>query len=479
MESEGWNKIVYPVSINYRRHWGEWEAIRELVQNSMDSGSKYYIIQDEDGLTIRDYGSGLQVKHLLFGVSEKPKGARGQFGEGLKIALIVLKRNGYDIQIRTKGLEICCDVTILEGEKVLVLKYRKNGLSFKGTEIKIKGYKGSTFSDNFVNGNKDIAHESRIFGQIIRENPPRLYVKDIYIQDLDNAAFSYNCFRQTNPDGTGAGVKLEESRGVADPFYLKYEIGYLWSTVSDQSLWEEYFRAVKDRKWEKDLKFRGYNCEDNIPKRKKIIRAAFLKVFGQNAVVKTDSDWSREAKWRGANIIEGFDNWDHEELIKCLPTDKEYVINDAKAKDVRVEDKDLTQEEYKNLKLARELAKKVMRRDFKVNAYLMERAAGKAMGDEIRLDRRILRNLEDTLSTLIHELAHEKYNSKDLTAEMLRSVQKVGAELLSFYLKTMFEAGVLVQRVGKYHQYRISLPKKVAEDLGLWKGDRIKVSIIQ
>jgi len=478
LEVEGWNKIVYPVSINYRRHWGLWESIREIVQNAMDAG-EYEIIQEEDDLVIRDYGKGLQVRHLLFGVSEKPKGSRGQFGEGLKIALIVLKREGYDVEIKTKGLEIRCDVATLEGEKVLVLKYRKNGLDFRGTEVKIKGYRGSTFQDNFVNGNKDVVHESKEFGQIIRENPPRLYVKDIYIQDLDNAAFSYNCYRQQNPDGSGVGVRLEESRGVADPFYLKYEIGYLWSTVSDETLWEELFKAIKDKKWERNLKFTGSLSSIRLQKRKKVIRKAFLKVYGPDSVVKTDHEWGREAKWRGAKVVEDFDSWDHEELIKCLPTDKEYVIKDAQAKDVRVEDKDLTQEEFKNLELARELAKKVMRRDFKVNAYLMERAAGKAMGDEIRLDRRILSSLEDTLSTLIHELAHEKYNSKDLTAEMLRSVQKVGAELLSFYLKTMFEAGVLVQRVGKYHQYRISLPKKIAEDLGLWKGDRIKVSIIQ
>ena len=113
-------QIIYPITLEYRKHWKEWEAIRELIQNALDSDKQTTRIYKQDGnLIIEDKGKGLQVKHLLLGISEKQdkENTRGQFGEGLKIALIVLKRLGYDVEIISNNLHCTIDTIDIEGEK--------------------------------------------------------------------------------------------------------------------------------------------------------------------------------------------------------------------------------------------------------------------------------------------------------------------------------------------------------------------------
>ena len=140
------NEMIYPMSLNYRNEWNDWEAIREIVQNMMDSNSKFSIKQTDTGLLLKDNGTGIRKKHLLLGVSEKEEGARGKFGEGLKLALVVLKRLGYGITIRTKNLKIKVDTSKIEGETCLKLKFDEKPNDMIGTEIFIEGYHGETFN---------------------------------------------------------------------------------------------------------------------------------------------------------------------------------------------------------------------------------------------------------------------------------------------------------------------------------------------
>jgi len=100
--AEGWRTITYPISLQYRKEWGMWEAIREIKQNALDECGGFIETRYSDGLEIRDKGNGLAVRHLLFGVSDKDGvTTRGKFAEGLKIAMVVCLRNNsmfsYDL----------------------------------------------------------------------------------------------------------------------------------------------------------------------------------------------------------------------------------------------------------------------------------------------------------------------------------------------------------------------------------------------
>ena len=95
-----------PISLNYVESWGVREAIREILQNSIDANKNgYYKKIDYDDntevLTITNEGAKLSVSSLVLGGSSK-RDMDNQIGhesEGYKLALVVLLRNGYDVTI--------------------------------------------------------------------------------------------------------------------------------------------------------------------------------------------------------------------------------------------------------------------------------------------------------------------------------------------------------------------------------------------
>lgn len=102
--------IDFPISANYVKRWGVWEAIREILQNAMDAHEQGYEMDVtfdvlDTALAVRNRNVKLSRHALLLGESSKGQNSRGQYGEGLKLALLVLVRAGYAIDLHT-GNEI-------------------------------------------------------------------------------------------------------------------------------------------------------------------------------------------------------------------------------------------------------------------------------------------------------------------------------------------------------------------------------------
>jgi hypothetical protein len=90
----------------YAAKWGLAEAARELIQNALDSGSpfEWEFIKQDNGLKtlkLRSEFSTLSAEHLLLGKTSKAddESSIGSFGEGFKIALLVLTRLDYPVRI--------------------------------------------------------------------------------------------------------------------------------------------------------------------------------------------------------------------------------------------------------------------------------------------------------------------------------------------------------------------------------------------
>lgn len=91
-----------PLSRDYVRHWGYLEAIRELLQNAIDSDSKFEWAYGPGWLSITSRLATLLPSTLLLGATSKAEAADkiGSFGEGYKIALLVLAREGFSVEVR-------------------------------------------------------------------------------------------------------------------------------------------------------------------------------------------------------------------------------------------------------------------------------------------------------------------------------------------------------------------------------------------
>ena len=96
-------KYELSLSRNYVSNWGVEEAIRELLQNAKDSNGEEKIDIDKSSgtITITNKNTSIPSSTLLLGNTSKKDDLDkiGQFGEGYKLAILVLLREGKDISI--------------------------------------------------------------------------------------------------------------------------------------------------------------------------------------------------------------------------------------------------------------------------------------------------------------------------------------------------------------------------------------------
>jgi hypothetical protein len=126
-KSEQIQWLQYPISGNYCRTWTVVEALRELIANAIDSLAEVEISFKKDILTITDKGEGFSTRSLVIGESEHGKSDQqiGQFGEGLKIAMLVLakKKNTWRLSSTQFGIP--------------EIRMRDNGLGVETLEVGI------------------------------------------------------------------------------------------------------------------------------------------------------------------------------------------------------------------------------------------------------------------------------------------------------------------------------------------------------
>jgi hypothetical protein len=109
--NENRKKYVLPLSPDYVSHWGLWEAVREIYQNALDEVEAPSLAQirfSDDALYISTPTGKLTPDTLVLGKTSKrnKSQSRGKFGEGYKLALLVLARLGHRVTIRTND-QVC------------------------------------------------------------------------------------------------------------------------------------------------------------------------------------------------------------------------------------------------------------------------------------------------------------------------------------------------------------------------------------
>lgn len=100
---------VYPLPLaaDYLDHWSVEDGIREVLQNSLDSDQppilRWHQEAGEDTYTLTITSLGVQLSPSLLllgnGTKDASTGDRGGFGEGFKLALLVMARVGIDVTV--------------------------------------------------------------------------------------------------------------------------------------------------------------------------------------------------------------------------------------------------------------------------------------------------------------------------------------------------------------------------------------------
>jgi hypothetical protein len=92
--------LAYPISPEYVKSWTPVRALCELIANALDEDPAAHVRWADGVLTISDDGPGIPEEGLVLGYSTKTDAQIGQFGEGKKLACLVLARSAEVGQVR-------------------------------------------------------------------------------------------------------------------------------------------------------------------------------------------------------------------------------------------------------------------------------------------------------------------------------------------------------------------------------------------
>lgn len=248
-----------PLSKDYVRHWGVVEAVREICQNAIDSDSPFEYELGEDSLTITSRYAKLEPKTLLLGTTSKADATDkiGSFGEGYKIAMLVLTRENRKLTIFNGDVswtpmfrhnrhfqeEILCvkESSYPEG--------RGKGLTFKVEDLT------QTDLDAIVDMNMamwksvgQVIETSK--GQILLDHPGKLFVHGLFVCETE-FKFGYNI----KPEF----LKLERDRQTVSSFDLAFITKDMWFETGRYKEIAEHIASEIE-----DLKYANYGTPDLV-----------------------------------------------------------------------------------------------------------------------------------------------------------------------------------------------------------------------
>lgn len=240
------SKIELTLAPNYVPTWTLVDAIRELFQNALDQQKQNneneasWSYDDVTGvLTISNATSKLTAASLLLGQTTKAddKSTLGQFGEGYKIATLVLLREGKNVVFYNYGAREIWRPRFVKsrrfGTDILTFFIEKKAVWEKVPSadlvIAIDGISADEYYNQIVPSNLHLRSdfediEETEYGNIINL-PGKVFVNGLYVCDYEPYTYGYN-FKPEH-------IRLDRDRKMVSDFDLRWMASKMWSTCKD------------------------------------------------------------------------------------------------------------------------------------------------------------------------------------------------------------------------------------------------------
>lgn len=292
---------IYELSLsrNYVSRWGLAEAVRELIQNALDSSSPfvYEFSEQDDGakqLRLTSEFTTLTPQTLLLGATSKAddQDAIGSFGEGYKIALLVLTRLGYEVVMHNGDVDWHPSFRHHKkfNEELLVIEeLAARDKTNKGLNVEISGLDNDDVAAIIDSCLRMQEHVGEVkltkFGDILLERPGKLYVGGLFICKIE-AHYGYNIKPQF--------LRLERDRQTVSTFDLFDVTRDMWYET------KEFDRiAVMIDQDVPDLRYARYSAPD-------MVKQACYELFRKNhpgAVVAETQDQLKQLVAQGMERV--------------------------------------------------------------------------------------------------------------------------------------------------------------------------------
>lgn len=290
-----------PLTRNYCANWGMKESLREFIQNAIDSESPFQYEYNPDLATLRIISrfATLPVHTLLLGMTSKAGNDSkiGSFGEGYKIAMLVLTRMNHKVRIYNDGV-------VWTPHFAYSKQFQHETLHVAETKAgRGEPYEGVVFEIHDIFGNdmaeirgmalqmQSMAQIGPVIhtplGQILCEKPGAIYVGGLYITTHNDFKYGYNF----NPDQ----VSLERDRQTINGWDLYSATKNMWFAT------EGHMHTIVQMIEEEavDMHYANYNTPQIV---KDAIYTAFIEKY-PNSVPVTSQKELKEYIDRGINNV--------------------------------------------------------------------------------------------------------------------------------------------------------------------------------
>lgn len=302
---------------NYVSDWDFYDAIRELIQNGtdqeiLDTSNHFDMIYDPGEKVLRfvNATSKLKINTLLLGRSSKTNNSDtvGQFGEGYKIAALVLNRIGKTFTIYNNNKNEVWKSKFVNSkkwlEKILQFTVTKKETDNKGLVIEVGNvtyweYEGiaDIWLQRYEEKN-DVEKIPTMYGEILLndELSGRIFVNGLSVNSKNEMHYGYN-FKPKY-------IKLERDRRTCDD----WEMGYVTTRMiceavlaGSLSIYEVTKLADMDAKDIYHMSFTYY--EENVAKVKELLLQQFDTQYLDSIPVETQEEYNRVKTYGGKPVI--------------------------------------------------------------------------------------------------------------------------------------------------------------------------------
>lgn len=290
------SKIELTLAPSYVPTWTLVDAVRELFQNALDQQKQNneneasWNYDDVTGvLTISNATSKLTAASLLLGQTTKAddKSTIGQFGEGYKIATLVLLREGKNVVFYNYGAREVWRPRFVKsrrfGTDILTFFIEKKAIWEKVPSadlvIAIDGISADEYYGQIVPSNLHLRSDFEVieeteYGNVI-SLPGKVFVNGLYVCDYAPYTYGYN-FKPEH-------IRLDRDRKMVSDFDLCWMASKMWGNSNDSDKVLEMVSAgkadvafIKDASWSSDW------CDAAADK--------FFSVYGPEAIPVTSQE---------------------------------------------------------------------------------------------------------------------------------------------------------------------------------------------
>jgi len=402
-------KIEITVTKDYVGDWGEYEGIREIIQNGIDGQEEYgcelnVSYTPNNKLVVENVGGSIPKEALLIGFTTK-RGSEeliGKFGEGLKLGVLALLRAGNTVKIKNNG-EIWTPVIEksdnfdAEVLKFKITKSKKPGTGLRVLIGNLSRQRWNKYKRSFlVLKQKNKTMLNTYYGDLLTDpkHAGRIYVKGIEVEWHDDLVFGYN-FRDAD---------IDRDRKMIASWDLEYKMAQILGSVmsTGYKFKRKIYKMLKEGT-ARDVKRMEYAGE----KAANALLEEFKKEHGTESVpVASESEAQIVEHYgkRGRVVPEAM-----AAVMKTAQGDIEQVRRKlCEATYKIVQEDDLTENQRSNYQTAIKMIRKVTEVD-ENNIELVtykDNTLGQYIAGRIRIGTKALETLEAALATLVHEVCH-------------------------------------------------------------------------